>query len=188
MIASPGPVINADDVRWYRRRAIVSANGSQQRIIAHRESETICKSGRRATTQCESEMANQTVQACCTASHGANYAITETLGENLSAAIAGTTDEASDGQVQLDAVRHRGAGGCGPAQSERCAGGSTGGGRGRGGIDWAQISASISDEAACKNLARKLVVTVARMTAVIGGGHLVEQRAQLVVSRDCIDE
>lgn len=31
MIASPGPVINADDVRWYRRRAIVSANGSQQR-------------------------------------------------------------------------------------------------------------------------------------------------------------
>jgi hypothetical protein len=102
MIASPGPVINADDARWYRRRTVVSANGSQQRVIAHRESETICKSGRRATTQCESKMANQTVQACCTASHGANYVVTKALGENLSAAIAGTTDEASDSQVQLD--------------------------------------------------------------------------------------
>ncbi len=47
-------------------------------------------------------MANQTVQACCTASHGANYVVTKALGENLSAAIAGTTDEASDSQVQLD--------------------------------------------------------------------------------------
>ncbi|GAA4158649.1 hypothetical protein GCM10023069_03210 [Shinella granuli] len=97
MIASPGPVINADDVRRYRRGAIVSANGSQQRIITHRESETICKPGRRATTQCESEMANQTVQACCPASHGANYIVAEALGENLSAAIAGITDKASDG-------------------------------------------------------------------------------------------
>ncbi|OJU68136.1 MAG: hypothetical protein BGO05_07685 [Rhizobiales bacterium 63-7] len=102
MIASPGPVINADDVRWYRRRAVVSANGSQQRIIAHRESETICKSGRRTTTQCESEMANQTVQACCPASHGANYIVAEALGENFSAAVAGTTDEASDGQMKFE--------------------------------------------------------------------------------------
>lgn len=102
MIASPGPIINADDVRWYRRRAIIPANGSQQRIIAHRESEAICKSGRRATAQCESEMANQTVQARCPASHGANYIVAETLGENLSAAMAGTTDEASHGQVQFE--------------------------------------------------------------------------------------
>jgi len=102
MIAPPGPVINADDARWYRRRTVVSANGSQQRIIAHREPETIFKSGRRPTTQCESKIANQTVQACCPASHRANYVVTKALGENLSAAITSTTDEASDGQVQLD--------------------------------------------------------------------------------------
>src|SRR5690606_8390146 len=79
MIASPGPVINADDARWYRRRTVVSANGSQQRVIAHRESETICKSGRWTTTQCESKMANQTVQAYRPTSHGANYVVTKAL-------------------------------------------------------------------------------------------------------------
>jgi hypothetical protein len=47
-------------------------------------------------------MANETVQACCPASHGANYIVAEALGKNLSAAIASTTDEASDGQVQLE--------------------------------------------------------------------------------------
>ncbi|WP_409530341.1 hypothetical protein [Shinella sp.] len=47
-------------------------------------------------------MANQTVQACCPASHGASYVVAEALGEDLSKAIAGTADEASDGQVQLD--------------------------------------------------------------------------------------
>ena len=82
--------------------AIVSANGPQQRIIAHRETETICKLSRRATTQCKSEMVKQAVQACCPASHGANYIVAETLGENLSAAITGTTDEAPDSQVQFE--------------------------------------------------------------------------------------
>src|SRR5690606_24170236 len=80
----------------------IPANGSQQRIIAHRESETICKSGRRATTQCESQMANQTVQACCPASHGANYIVAEALGENLSTAMRGSTDETPNGQVQFN--------------------------------------------------------------------------------------
>ena len=42
------------------------------------------------------------VQACCPASHGTNYIVAETLGENLSAAIAGTTDQASDGQMQFE--------------------------------------------------------------------------------------
>jgi hypothetical protein len=42
-------------------------------------------------------MTNQTVQACCPASHWANYIVAEALGKNLSAAISGTTDEASDG-------------------------------------------------------------------------------------------
>ena len=102
MIASPGPVINADDARWYRRRTVVSANGSQQRIIAHRETETICKSSRRTTTQRKSKMVNQTVQTSCPTSHGADHAITEALGENLSAAMSGSTDETPNGQVQFN--------------------------------------------------------------------------------------
>jgi hypothetical protein len=42
-------------------------------------------------------MVNQTVQASCLASHGANYIVAEALGENLSAAIAGIIDKAPDG-------------------------------------------------------------------------------------------
>jgi hypothetical protein len=100
MIAAPCPIIDADDARRRWRRAIISANGSQQRIITHRESETICKSGRRATTQCESEMANQTVQACCPASHGANYIVAEPLHENLLAAIFSNAEKAASADVQ----------------------------------------------------------------------------------------
>jgi hypothetical protein len=102
MIATPRPVIDADNAwrRW--RRAIVPAYGSKQRVIANRKPETICEPCCRATTQCKSEMANQSVQACCPAGHGADYVITETLGENLSAAMVRTTDEASDGQAQFD--------------------------------------------------------------------------------------
>jgi len=47
-------------------------------------------------------MPNQTVQTGCPASHRTDYAITETLGENFSVAMDGTTDEASDRQVQFD--------------------------------------------------------------------------------------
>ncbi|MBP1848446.1 hypothetical protein J2046_006737 [Rhizobium petrolearium] len=47
-------------------------------------------------------MMNQAVQTGCPTGHGANDIAAEALGENLSAAIADTTNEASDGQVQLD--------------------------------------------------------------------------------------
>ncbi|OYR25988.1 transposase IS204/IS1001/IS1096/IS1165 family domain protein [Brucella lupini] len=47
-------------------------------------------------------MANQTVQACCPASHGANYIVAEALGENLSTAMRGSTDETPNGQVQFN--------------------------------------------------------------------------------------
>jgi hypothetical protein len=48
-------------------------------------------------------MVHQGVQTCCPAGHGSDYVITETLGKNLSAALIGTTDETSDGQMQFDA-------------------------------------------------------------------------------------
>lgn len=51
MIAAPSPIIDADDARWRWRRAIVSANGSQQRIIANRKSETTRKSRCRTAAQ-----------------------------------------------------------------------------------------------------------------------------------------
>ena len=94
--AAPRPVINADDA-WRRGQwAIISGNGSKQRVIANREPETICKTCCWPTTQCQSQMVHQGVQACCPAGHGSDHAITETLGKNVSAAIDGTTDEASD--------------------------------------------------------------------------------------------
>jgi len=96
VIATPRPVINADDA-WRRGQwAIISGNGSKQRVIANREPETICKTCCWPTTQCQSQMVHQGVQACCPAGHGSDHAITETLGKNVSAAIDGTTDEASD--------------------------------------------------------------------------------------------
>ncbi|EJZ18480.1 hypothetical protein RCCGEPOP_25327 [Rhizobium sp. Pop5] len=47
-------------------------------------------------------MPNQAVQTCCPAGHGSDYVITEALSENLSAALFGTTDQASDRQVQFN--------------------------------------------------------------------------------------
>jgi hypothetical protein len=47
-------------------------------------------------------MVNQGLQARCPAGHGSDHAITETLGENLSAAMDDIADEASDPQVQFD--------------------------------------------------------------------------------------
>ena len=102
MIATPCPIIDDDRSRWRWRRAIISANGSQQRIIAHWKSETIGKPCCRATTQCKSQMPSQAVQTSCPASHGADHAVAEAFGENLSMAIGGTTDEAPDRQVQFN--------------------------------------------------------------------------------------
>ncbi|OJY64351.1 MAG: hypothetical protein BGP09_00440 [Rhizobium sp. 60-20] len=47
-------------------------------------------------------MVNQGLQAHCPAGQGSDHAITETLGENLSAAMDDIADEASDRQVQFD--------------------------------------------------------------------------------------
>jgi hypothetical protein len=103
MIATPRPVINADNARRRWWWSIISTNGSKQRVVANRKPETICEPCCWATTQCQSQMVHQGVQAYCPAGHGSDYVFTETLGENLSAALIGTTDKTSDGQMQFDA-------------------------------------------------------------------------------------
>lgn len=47
-------------------------------------------------------MPNKVVQTRCPTGPGTAHAITEALGENLSAAVGGTTDKAPDCQMQLD--------------------------------------------------------------------------------------
>jgi hypothetical protein len=101
MIARPRPVINADNARRRWWWAIISPNGSKQRVIANRKPETIGKARRRSTTQRKSEVPDQAVQTGCPASHGTDYTIAEALGENLSAAMSCATDEASYSQMQF---------------------------------------------------------------------------------------
>nr|WP_235726893.1 hypothetical protein [Martelella mediterranea] len=79
-----------------------ATNGAQQRIIAHRKSEAIRKSGCRSTAQCKREMANQGVQTRCPAGHRSDHVIAEPLGENLLTAIAIPANEPSNGQMQFD--------------------------------------------------------------------------------------
>ena len=85
LIALPGPVVDADDVRRRRRRAAFPADDPEQRVVAHRHHEAPGETCRRAAAECKREMMHETFETRRATGVGYENVVSEPLGENRSA-------------------------------------------------------------------------------------------------------
>jgi hypothetical protein len=51
VIASPGPIINADDFERVSRRTTAASDHAQERVFAHRQHQPFCEACRRSTAE-----------------------------------------------------------------------------------------------------------------------------------------
>lgn len=84
LVALPGPVVDPDDVRRWRRRPACSPHHAQQSVVADRHHEAPRQARCRSATERERQMMDETVEARSSTSVGRENVVTEPFSKNAS--------------------------------------------------------------------------------------------------------
>ena len=103
MVASPCPVVDADDIEWLSRYVGSSEHDPEQRVVAHREHQPSGKARCRTSARRETEMMDDAVQPPSSSRRRRQNIAREPLYEDLLAAQYGLASEAARNDHQLDA-------------------------------------------------------------------------------------
>jgi hypothetical protein len=102
VIASPGPVINADNLERVSRWAAPAADHAQECVFAHRQHQPSCEACRRSTTECQAKVMNDRIQPRRASRRWCQYAFGEALREDLAPAQDSVAAEAASDHQELD--------------------------------------------------------------------------------------
>jgi hypothetical protein len=86
VIASPGPVINANNPERVSRRTATAPDRAQERILAYRQHQPFCEACRRSTAECQTEVMHDRIQPRRASRRRSQYPFGEALREDLTAA------------------------------------------------------------------------------------------------------
>jgi hypothetical protein len=95
VIASPGPIINADDPERVSWRTATASDHAQERVFAHRQHQPFCEACRRSTAKRQSEVMDDRVQPRRASRRRSQYPFGETFSEDLTPAQDGIAAEAA---------------------------------------------------------------------------------------------
>ncbi len=108
VIATPSPIINADNPERVDRWTAAAPDHAQQRILTHRQRQPFCEACRRSTTKRQAEVMNDELHPRRAPRRRSQYPFGEALSEDLAPAQNGVaTEAAGDDQKLYDPPRKR---------------------------------------------------------------------------------
>src|ERR1700758_5400199 len=102
VIAPPGPVIDADNLKRVSRGTVTASDHAQESILTHRQHQPSCEVCCRSTAKRQTEVMNDSVQPRRASRRWCQYPFGETLREDLAPAQNGVAAEASGNYYELD--------------------------------------------------------------------------------------
>ena len=101
VIATPSPIINADNPERVDRRTATAPDHAQQRILTHRQRQPFCEACRRSTTKRQAEVMNDELHPRRTPRRRSQYPFREALSEDLATAQHSVATEAAGDDHKL---------------------------------------------------------------------------------------
>jgi len=102
VIAPPGPIINADNIKWVSRGTVTTSDHAQESILTHRQHQPSCEVCCWSTAKRQAEVMNDRVQPRRASRRWCQYLFGEVLREDLAPAQNGVAAEASGNYDELD--------------------------------------------------------------------------------------
>src|SRR6185437_13636959 len=108
VIASPGPIINADNPERISRRTMTASDRAQECVVAHRQHQPFCEACRRTTAKRQTKVMDDRIQPRRASCRRSQYPFGKALSEDLAPAENGIAAEAASDHKKLhDPPRER---------------------------------------------------------------------------------
>lgn len=102
VIATPGPIIDADNPERVGRLTTSASNHAKECILAHRQHQPFCQASRRSSAKRQTEVMNDRVQPRRASRRRRQYPFGKALSEDLTSTQDGIAAEAASDHQELD--------------------------------------------------------------------------------------